>query len=136
MAVRTSGERRSLAVHYEVLDARTAARIAKHERQGTTVKGSVKAQQGFGEAAKDNQDRASSHRQEHAIAAGEAMVRYALVVSVTVPEDWNVEDHAEALEASAAGQYRLVRLELAQDSGFIAANLPLGLGLTRLRSAL
>ena len=136
MAVRTSGERRSLAVHYEVLDARMAARIAKHERQATTVKGSVKAQQGFGEAAKDVQDRGSSYRQEHAIAAGEAMVRYALVVSVTVPETWNVEDHAEALEASAGGQYRLVRLELAQDSGFFAANLPLGLGLTRLRSAL
>ena len=70
------------------------------------------------------------------VAAGEAMVRYAVVASVTVPSDWNVEDHAEALETSVAGAYSVVRLELAQDSGFVAANLPVGLGLTRMRNAL
>jgi hypothetical protein len=113
-----------------------AQRIATRERQTTTLVGDIKQRQGFGEAAKDAQDRGSSYRQEDAIAAGEAMVRYALVVSVTVPDHWNVEDHAEALETSAAGQYQLLRLELAQDSGFIAANLPVGIGLARLRNAL
>lgn len=136
LAVRSPGERRSLAVHYEVLGARMAHRIATRERQTTTLVSEIKTSKGFGAAAKDTQDRGSSYRQEDAVAAGEAMVRYAVVVSVTVPDDWNVEDHAEALETSAAGQYTLVRLELAQDSGFVAANLPVGFGLTRMRNAL
>jgi hypothetical protein len=136
LAVRTPGERRSLAVHYEVLPQRMAQRIATRERQTTTLVSEIRSSKGFGSAAKDNQDRGSSYRQEDAVAAGEAMVRYALVVSVTVPDDWNIEDHAEALETSAAGQYQLLRLELAQDSGFVAANLPVGIGLARLRNAL
>jgi hypothetical protein len=136
LAVRSPGERRSLAVHYEVLPQRMAQRIATRERQTTTLVSEIRSSKGFGSAAKDNQDRGSSYRQEDAVAAGEAMVRYALVVSVTVPDDWNIEDHAEALETSAAGQYQLLRLELAQDSGFVAANLPVGIGLARLRNAL
>jgi len=136
LAVRSPGERRSLAIHYEVLPQKMAQRIATRERQATTLVAEVKASKGFGAAAKDTQDRGSSYRQEDAVAAGEAMVRYAVVVSVTVPADWNVEDHAEALETAAAGQYTLLRLELAQDSGFVAANLPVGLGLARIRNAL
>ena len=136
LAVRSPGERRSLAVHYEVLPQRLAQRIATRERQTTTLVSEIKASKGFGAAARDTQDRSSSYRQEDAVAAGEAMVRYALVVSVTVPDHWNVEDHAEALETSAAGQYTLLRLELAQDSGFVAANLPVGMGLTRMRNAI
>lgn len=136
LAVRTPGERRTLAIHYEVLPQRMAQRIATRERQTTTLVGELRASKGFGEDAKSRQDRGSSYRQEDVIAAGEAMVRYAVVVSVTVPADWNVEDHAEALETSAAGQYQLVRLELAQDSGFVAATLPVGMGLARMRNAL
>ena len=135
LVVHTPGERRSLAVHYEVLPARMAKRFARHERQITTLRGDVKARTGSGASADDAQDHAATHRQEHAVAAGEAVVRYALVVSVTVPDDWNIEDHAEALETAAPGDYQLLRLELAQDSGFVAANLPVGIGLTSLRSA-
>jgi len=40
------------------------------------------------------------------------------------------------LENDAAGRFRLLRLELAQDSAFIAACLPLGLGLPRTRGGL
>ena len=110
LAVRTPGERRSLAVHYEVLPQRMATRIATRERQTSTLVSELKATKGFGAAARDVQDRGSAYRQEDAIAAGQAMVRYALVVSVTVPDHWNIEDHAEALETAAAGQYHLCLL--------------------------
>lgn len=136
LAVRAPGERRSLAIHYEVLPQRMAQKLATRERQTSTLVTEVRAAKGFGTAAKDAQDQGSSYRQEHSVAAGEAMVRYAVVASVTVPSDWNVEDHAEALETSVAGAYHVVRLELAQDSGFVAANLPVGLGLVRMRNAL
>lgn len=136
LAVRTPGERRSLAIHYEVLPQRLAQRLATRERQTSMLVTEVRASKGFGAAAKDTQDQGSSHRQEHSVAAGEAMVRYAIVASVTVPSDWAIEDHAEALETSVAGNYHLIRLELAQDSAFVAANLPVGLGLVKMRNAL
>jgi len=132
----TAGERRSLAIHYEVLGSAAAARIARHERQAATLVSELKTSKGFGSAAKDRQDRGSTYRVEDAVAAGEGMVRYAIVVAVTVPCDWNIEDHAETLETAAAGQYRLLRLELAQDSGFIASTLPLGMALPATRSVL
>ena len=47
-----------------------------------------------------------------------------------------MEDHAAWLENDAAGRVRLLRLELAQDSAFVAAALPVGIGLPRLRGAL
>ena len=119
-----------------MLPSRTAARLATRDRQTTTLVSELRATRGFGSAARDAQDRGSSHRQEDAIAAGEGLVRYALVVAVTVPTDADVEDHAEALETAAAGQYHLQRLELAQDHGFIAAALPFGIGLERMRSIL
>ena len=40
------------------------------------------------------------------------------------------------LENDAAGRARLLRLELAQDSAFVAAALPVGIGLPRQRGAL
>jgi len=50
------------------------------------------------------------------------MVRVAAAVAITVPAQRDVEDHAAALEASArACGYALLRLDLAQDSGFVAA---------------
>ena len=47
-----------------------------------------------------------------------------------------MEDHAARLENDAAGRARLLRLELAQDSAFVAAVLPVGIGLPRHRGAL
>jgi hypothetical protein len=63
------------------------------------------------------------------------MVRYAATAAVTVPSGWNIEDHAARLENDAAGRFRLLRLELAQDSAFVAACLPLGIGLPRVRGS-
>jgi hypothetical protein len=43
-----------------------------------------------------------------------------------------VDDAAASFEGSArAAGYQLLRLDLAQDSGFVAAVLPLGVGLPR-----
>jgi|GEM_PF-3782893 hypothetical protein len=52
------------------------------------------------------------------------------VAAVTVPSHWNVENPAASLEAaSRACGFGLLRLDLAQDAGFDAACLPLGVGL-------
>jgi hypothetical protein len=95
-----------------------------------------KATKGFSTSATDERRAGGAKAQERAVAAGHAMVRFAVASSVTVPAGWNLEDHAAKLENDASGRFRLLRLELAQDSAFVAAALPVGIGLPRLRGAL
>ncbi|HTK63017.1 MAG TPA: SCO6880 family protein [Pseudonocardia sp.] len=136
LAVKTAGERRCVAIHYEVLGAAGSSRAVRANRFRSTVVTDYKAGKGFSTSAADQREAGGARAQEHAVAAGHAMVRYAAVAAVTVPSNWNVEDHAVRLENDAAGRFRLLRLELAQDSAFVAACLPLGIGLPRTSGSL
>ncbi len=136
LAVKTAGERRCLAIHYEVLGSGRSSRAVRTNRFRSTVMTDYKATKGFSTSAADQRSAGGARAQEHAVAAGHAMVRYAAVASVTVPSHWNLEDHASRLENDAAGRFRLLRLELAQDTAFVAGCLPLGIGLPRLRGSL
>jgi hypothetical protein len=52
------------------------------------------------------------------------------LAAVAVPSHWNVEDHAASLEAALrACGFGLLHPDLAQDVGFVAHCLPLGVGL-------
>ena len=136
LAVRTAGERRTLAIHYEVLSARASAKAVQQQRFRTGIVRDVKSSRGFATTAADQRSNLGARDQEYAVAAGAALVRFAVAASVTVPSGWPVEDHAARLENAAAGRARLLRLELAQDSAFVAAVLPVGIGLPRQRGAL
>lgn len=136
LAVKTAGERRCLAIHYEVLDTRRASRAVQGNRFRATVMTDWKSTKGFVTTAADEREATGARTQERAVAAGHSLVRYAVATAVTVPRHWNIEDHAARLENDAAGRFRLLRLELAQDSTFVTACLPIGIGLPRLRSGL
>lgn len=136
LGVRTAGERRSVAIHYEMLGARAASRAVQANRFRSNVVTDWKRQKGFSASAVDERQASGALAQERAVAAGHAMVRFTVAASVTVPSEWNLEDHAARLENDASGRFRLLRLELAQDSAFVAAALPLGIGLPRMRGAL
>lgn len=133
LAVRTAGERRTLAIHYEVLAARRAHRAVQGYRFRSNVVSDWKRSKGFSTTAMDEREASGARAQEHAVAAGHSMVRFAVVSSVTVPRTWNIEDHAARLENDASGRFRLLRLELAQDSTFVVACLPVGIGLPQQR---
>ena len=135
LAVRTAGERRTVAIHYEVLSRRAANRAVRTNRFRHNVLADYKSQKGFSATAVDSRRASGARAQESAIAAGHSMVRYTIASAITVPADWNLEDHAAKLENDASGRFRLLRLELAQDSAFVAAAVPLGIGLPRLRGA-
>lgn len=135
LAVRTTGERRTLAIHYEVLDSSRAARSVRGNRFRSNVMTDWKRTKGFNTTAIDERIAHGAKAQEQAVAAGHSIVRYTVASSVTVPQHWNAEDHAARLENDAAGRFRLLRLELAQDSAFVVACLPVGMGLPRLRGA-
>lgn len=133
LAVRTAGERRTLAIHYELVGARRAARSVRGNRFRSNVLADWKHTKGFAATASDERAAAGARAQERAVAAGHSIVRYTVASSVTVPAHWNVEDHAARVENDVAGRFRLLRLELAQDSAFVVACLPVGIGLPRLR---
>jgi hypothetical protein len=135
LAVRTAGERRTLQIHYEVLSQAAAAREVRSNRFRNNVIVDAKASRGFSTTALDSRRQSGAREQEAAVAAGHALVRFTVASSVTVPSDWNVEDHAARLENDSSGRFRLLRLELAQDSAFVAAALPVGIGLPRLTRA-
>ncbi|WP_338596738.1 SCO6880 family protein [Saccharopolyspora sp. SCSIO 74807] len=136
LAVRTAGERRTLAIHYEVLDSRKASREVQSLRFRTGVLRDYKSAKGFSASASEDREASGAQAQERAVAAGHSLVRFSAVSSVTVPANWTVEDHAARLENDSAGRFRLLRLDLAQDSAFVAACLPLGIGLPRSRGGL
>lgn len=136
LAVKTAGERRCLAIHYEVMDARKASRAVQNYRFRAGVMRDYKSSKGFSSSASDEREAGGAKTQERAVAAGHSIVRYAAASAVTVPAHWNVEDHAARLENDAAGRFRLLRLDLAQDSTFVAACLPVGVGLPRARGGL
>ncbi|NMI00625.1 hypothetical protein HF526_25440 [Pseudonocardia sp. K10HN5] len=136
LGVRTAGERRTVAIHYEVMNQRSASRAVQGNRFRSNVITDWKRQKGFSATAVDERQAGGALAQERAVAAGHAMVRFTVAASITVPAEWNLEDHAAKLENDASGRFRLLRLELAQDSAFVSAALPLGIGLPRLRGAL
>jgi hypothetical protein len=136
LAVRTAGERRTVAIHYEVMSQRAANRAVQSGRFRNNVMTDYKATKGFNTTAADERKAGGARAQESAVAAGHSMVRFTVAASVTVPAGWNLEDHAARLENDASGRFRLLRLELAQDAAFVSAALPVGIGLPRLRGAL
>jgi hypothetical protein len=136
LAVRTAGERRALAVHCEVISTKAAKRIAQRERQHTTGLRSLKASKGFGTTSEDSRAEASARKQEDAVAAGHALLRTSVVVCTTVPAHWKVSEHADALENDIVSAFVPVRLDLVQDAAFVAACIPVGLGLHRVRGEL
>ena len=91
----------------------------------------LRTKRGFRISRRDRRRAGETAAHEAQLAAGHTMVRVAAAASVTVASDLDVEDHAATFEAAArACGYSLLRLDLAQDTGFIAAALPLGIGLT------
>ncbi|WP_033290457.1 SCO6880 family protein [Amycolatopsis jejuensis] len=133
LAVRTAGERRALAIHYEALSPRRARSAVRAGRFRAGAVRDWKRSKGFSAAASDTRAAASARAQEQAVAAGHGLVRFAVATAVTVPGEWSVEDHAARMENDIAGRFQLLRLDLAQDSGFVTAVLPVGIGLPRLR---
>ena len=131
LVVSRSGERRTLALHYEPIPAGRAGRQVEHDLWATEISRDLRTKRGFRVGRKERRRTVETAAHEQQLAAGHTMVRVAGTVSVTVPSGWNVEDHAASLEAaSRACGYGLLRLDLAQDTGFIAACLPIGVGLS------
>ncbi|MGY1829025.1 SCO6880 family protein [Geodermatophilus sp. SYSU D01180] len=126
----TAGERRCLTVFLAPLPLQRATRLVGREAMSATTGNELRARMGFRTRARQRRDTARIGVADEKLAAGRALVRPALAACVTVPATWPVAEHGRRLDASirAAG-YVPLRLDLAQDAGFAAAAIPLGIGL-------
>jgi hypothetical protein len=126
----TAGERRSVTVFLAPLPLAKATRLVGREEMSATTGNELKARLGFRQRARARRDTERIGAADEKLAAGRALIHPAVAACVTVPSTWPVAEHGRRLAASirAAG-YVPLRLDLAQDSGFAAAAIPLGVGL-------
>lgn len=129
-----AGERRSVTVFFEPLGRHKADRIVGRDSLSAGTAAEMRARMGFQTRAAHRRAAARVAGQDVRLADGKALVRVAVAAAVTVPDSWAIADYGRRLEASIRGSgFAPLRLDLAQDSGFAAACIPVGIGLPRRR---
>ncbi|MGN6605579.1 MAG: SCO6880 family protein [Jatrophihabitans sp.] len=135
LAPSSSGERRSATVFFEPIPAHRADRLVGADALSADLANEVRLRSGFRLRAAHRLDASRVASQDQRLADGSALVRVAVAAAVTIPSTSSIVDHARRLEADITSSgFVPLRLDLAQDSGFAAACLPLGIGLPRRRS--
>ncbi|TFV88111.1 hypothetical protein E4P40_10400 [Blastococcus sp. CT_GayMR20] len=130
----TAGERRCLTVFFHPLPLARATRLVGREEMSATTGNELRARMGFRQRARQRRDTERIGAADEKLAVGHALVRLSVAACATVPATWPVTEHGRRLDASVrAAGFVPLRLDLAQDSGFAAAAIPLGIGLPNRR---
>lgn len=126
------GERRSMVTVFPILAQSTADKQVQSAEWAADMGEGLRARAGMKTRAKDRTAVARTRGLDAKLASGNAMVRPYAVACVTVPKTQRIAEFGRRLDASIrrAG-FAPLRLDLSQDAGFAAANIPLGLGLHR-----
>lgn len=127
-----AGERRSFTVVYPILRQSTADRQSATREWSADLGEELKNRAGMKIRARQRSDAARARGLDSKLARGHCMTRPYAVCTVTVPSTYRVEEFGRRLDASIrrAG-FAPLRLDLAQDLGFAASAVPLGVSLTR-----
>ena len=129
-----AGERRCLTLFLEPIARHRADRLVGTEAMSADLAAEVRRKSGFAIRASQRRDAARVQGQDVRLADGRALVRAAVAAAVTVPNSWPIADYGRRLEAAiTTSGFTPLRLDLAQDTGFAAACIPLGVGLPRRR---
>ena len=129
-----AGERRCVTVFFEPIPRHKADRLVGAQAMSAGTAAELRTRMGFRTRAVHRRDAARVEGQDQRLAEGSALVRTAVVAAVTVPDTWPIADYGRRLESAiTAAGFSPLRLDLAQDSGFAAACVPLGIGLPRRR---
>ena len=126
----SAGERRCLTVFLQPLPAQRSDRLGGREQMSATTGSEIRARLGLRERPRQRRDTERLSTADEQLARGRALVRAGAAACVTVPASWPVHEYGRRLSAAIrlAG-YVPLRLDLAQDAGFAAAAVPLGIGL-------
>jgi len=130
----SAGERRCVTVFVEPIGPRSADRMVGNESMSADLAAEMRRKGGFQVRAAHRRDAARVEARDLRLADGNALVRVGIAASVTVPNTFSITDYARRLESAITGSgFTPLRLDLAQDSAFAAACIPLGVGLPRRR---
>lgn len=126
------GERRSFVVVFPILTASRADRQTASSEWNADMAEGLRAKAGVRLRARERGNAARAHALDAKLATGHALTRPYAVACVTVPKTMRIAQFGRQLDASVrrAG-FAPLRLDLAQDAGFAAATIPVGIGLSR-----
>ena len=126
------GERRSLLVAYPILRQTTADRRSATSEWAADLGDELRNRAKVKQRAKARAEADRTRGMDAKLARGHAMTRPYAVATVTAPKTARISEYGRRLDASIrrAG-YAPLRLDLAQDVGFAASCIPLGVSLTR-----
>ena len=128
------GERRALTVFYPAMGQSRADKLSQRAEMSAITGSELRRATGRLARAKQRRTDARAMGLDEKLAKGRALVRPCAAATVTVPNTWAVAEFGRRLDASIrAPGFVPLRLDLAQDSGFAAAAIPLGVGLPRSR---
>ncbi len=135
LAPTEAGERRSLLVGFPILAQTAADRQTAAAEWGADMGEELRSRAGMKTRARDRIALARTRGLDASLATGNALVRPYAVAAVTVAKTQRIAEFGRRLDASIrrAG-YAPLRLDLAQDIGFAAATIPLGVSLTHTES--
>jgi len=127
-----AGERRTLIVCYPVLTATKAERTSDSAEFAADMGAELRRVAKVKPRARHRVDAAKAEQMDAKLATGNAMTRPYAVCTVTVPAVMPIAEYGRRLDGAVrrAG-FAPLRLDLAQDAGFAAACVPLGVSLNR-----
>lgn len=125
-------ERRSLTVVFPIERQSVADRKASQAEFTSSLGQGLRDRLGVRTGIKDRRQQAKLDQVEDQLALGATLTHPYVVCSTTVPTTAPITEFGRRLDASIrqAG-FAPQRLDLAQDSAFVTANIPLGISLTR-----
>ncbi len=124
------GERRSLVVCYPILSQSAADRQSSNADWAADMGQGLREKAGVRLRERQRADLAKVRNLETKLARGNALTTPYAVCTVTAPKTQRIAEYARRLDASVrrAG-YAPMRLDLVQDTAFIASTIPLGVTL-------
>jgi hypothetical protein len=134
LAPTTPGERRALTVFFPAMGQGRADKLTQRAEMSAITGDELRRATGRLARAKQRRAQARAAGLDEKLAKGRALVRPCAAATVTVPNTWAVSEFGRRLDASIRNPgFIPLRLDLAQDSGFAAGAIPLGVGLPRVR---
>ena len=127
-----AGERRSFLVAYPIMSQAKADRQSGNAEWAADLSQGVNDKLGRKPRAAQRDAQSKTRGFDAKLARGSALTRPYAVVTVTVPKTMRITEFGRRLDAAVrrAG-FAPLRLDLAQDVGFAASTVPMGISLTR-----
>jgi hypothetical protein len=130
------GERRALTVFYRPVPQGAADRSTGRAEMSAAMAAEMRHKVGRIERARDRRAGEDLRETDEKLERGRSLVRVASALSVTVPAAWNGQDYGRRLDAAVRlCGFTPLPLDGAHDAAFVAATIPLGVGLRCERGA-